>query len=111
MSLTMCVLLWAHPDAAAALIAYEDKVLGLVSEHGGTVVQRARSDGADGHPLEIQTLQFPSGAALHGYLTDGRRLALAEDRDRAVARTEIMNVDLVGPSQAGSGARAETGAG
>jgi uncharacterized protein (DUF1330 family) len=93
-SLTLCVLLWAHPGAADALVAYEDKVLDLVSEHGGRVLQRARSSGADGQPLEVQLLEFPSTAALNDYMTDGRRLSLAADRDRAVARTEVIDVQL-----------------
>jgi uncharacterized protein (DUF1330 family) len=93
----MCVLLWPHPGAGDALIAYEDQVLDLVPVHGGTVLQRARSSGADGQPLEIQLLEFPSTAALNEYMTDGRRLALADDRDRAVARTEVINVELVQP--------------
>jgi uncharacterized protein (DUF1330 family) len=97
MSLTMCVLLWAQPDADDALIAYEDRVLDLVPEHGGTVLNRARSSGTDGQPLEIQLLAFPSAAALSDYMTDSRRLALAEDRDRAVARTEVINVELMRP--------------
>jgi uncharacterized protein (DUF1330 family) len=93
----MCVLLWAQPDADDALIAYEDRVLALVPEHGGRVLNRARSSGADGQPLEIQLLEFPSAAALSGYMTDSRRVVLADDRDRAVAKTEVINVDLVGP--------------
>jgi uncharacterized protein (DUF1330 family) len=93
----MCVLLWARPDADDALIAYEDRVLKLVPEHGGTVLNRARSSGADGQPLEIQLLEFPSASALSDYMTDSRRLALADDRDRAVASTEVINVELIGP--------------
>ena len=93
----MCVLLWAQPDADHALIAYEDRVLALVPEHGGRVLNRARSSGADGQPLEIQLLEFPSAAALSGYMTDSRRVVLADDRDRAVAKTEVINVDLIGP--------------
>ncbi len=93
----MCVLLWAQPDADDALIAYEDRVLALVPEHGGRVLNRARSSGADGQPLEIQLLEFPSAAALSGYMTDSRRVAVADDRDRAIAKTEVVNVDLIGP--------------
>jgi uncharacterized protein (DUF1330 family) len=93
----MCVLLWAQPDADDALIAYEDRVLALVPEHGGRVLNRAQSSGADGQPLEIQLLEFPSAAALSGYMTDSRRVVLADDRDRAVAKTEVINVDLIGP--------------
>lgn len=95
MSLTLCVLLWAQAGAGDALIEYEDQVLELVPVHGGQVLQRARGDGTDGRPLEIQLLQFPSRAALDEYMTDGRRLSLANDRDRAIARTQVMNVELV----------------
>jgi uncharacterized protein (DUF1330 family) len=100
-TLTMCVLLWAQPDEDEALAAYEDRVLALVPEHGGRVLQRARSDGAGGQPLEIQTLEFPSPAALSAYMDDGRRTALAADRDRAIARTEVINVELIQPGPAG----------
>jgi uncharacterized protein (DUF1330 family) len=96
-SLTLCVLLWALPGAEDSLTAYEDTVLDLIPQHGGEVLQRARSSGADGQPLEIQFLQFPSARALEEYMTDERRTALAQERDRAVARTQIIDVELTGP--------------
>jgi len=107
---TLCVLLWAQPGAQAALFAYEDRVLRLVPDHGGRVVQRGRNSGVqpgggggvqrgqgsgtDGQPAEIQFLDFPSQAALDAYMADPRRTALAADRDRAIARTEIIDVEL-----------------
>lgn len=94
---TLCVLLWAHPGAEAALAAYEDKVLRFVPDHAGRVVQRARGSGGEGQPAEIQLLEFPSDAALDSYLRDPRRTALAADRDQAVARTDIIDVELVPP--------------
>jgi uncharacterized protein (DUF1330 family) len=97
MSLTLCVLIWARPGADEALIAYEDGVLGLVAEHGGRVLQRARSSGEHGQPFEIQLIEFPSATEFDAYVTDERRTSLAEERDRAVARTEVIDVDLVGP--------------
>jgi uncharacterized protein (DUF1330 family) len=95
MSRTLCVLLWAQPGAQAALTAYEDRVLRLVPDHGGRVLQRGRGRGAEGQPAEIQFIDFPSQAALDAYMADPRRTALAADRDRAVARTEIIDVELV----------------
>jgi hypothetical protein len=95
MSLTMCVLLWAQPGAEDDLIAYEDRVLSLIPEHGGRVRQRARGSGAAGQPLEIQILEFPAAPALDAYMSDDRRQALAGERDRAVARTEIIDVSLI----------------
>lgn len=88
----LCVLLWARPGQEDALVAYEDRVLALVPAHGGTVLQRARSSGEGGHPLEVQFSRFPSEDALQAYLADDRRVALAAERDRVVARTELMRV-------------------
>jgi uncharacterized protein (DUF1330 family) len=105
---TLCVLLWAHPGAEAALATYEDRVLRLVPDHGGRVVLRARNSGVPrargtgtgtgGQPVEIQLIEFPAAAALDAYMSDPRRTAMAADRDRAVARTEIIDVDLVPPA-------------
>jgi uncharacterized protein (DUF1330 family) len=95
LSLTFYALLWPHPGTADALIAYEDEVLSLVPEHGGTVLHRARSDGADGQPLEIQLFEFPTTEAFDSYMADPRRTMLASDRDHAIARTELINVHLV----------------
>jgi hypothetical protein len=78
-----------------ALSACEDSVLALVSEHGGTVLQRARSDGSEHRPREIQIYQWESQAAVDGYMSDSRRVGLAGERDRAVARTEVIPVQLV----------------
>jgi len=89
------VLLWSRPGMDEALIAYEDAVLAWVSEHGGTVLQRARSDGAEGRPLEIQLFEWASESALDSSMADPRRTALAADRDRAIARTEIVPVQFV----------------
>ncbi|MFD7311258.1 hypothetical protein [Promicromonospora sp. NPDC059942] len=91
----LCCLLWAQPGQEEGLTAYEDKVLALVPEHGGTVVQRAASDGADGRPHEVQLYRFAGQRELDGYLADPRRTALTEERDRVVARTELFPVDLL----------------
>ena len=79
----------------SALGTYEDTVLGLVAEHSGKVLQRARSDGAHGQPLEIQLFEFPSTEAFDGYMTDSRRTVLALERDSAIARTELIHVQLI----------------
>jgi hypothetical protein len=36
----LCILLWPRKGRAAELVAYEDKVLQLIPDHGGTVMQR-----------------------------------------------------------------------
>jgi len=94
-SIRLCVLLWARPGADTALVDYEDRVLELIADHGARVLQRARTDGASGAPLEIQILEYPSQAALDDYMADERRVALAGERDAAIARTEVLAVELL----------------
>lgn len=90
----LCCFLWARPDQEIGLAEYEDQVLSFVAEHGGDVLQRARTGGSDGRPHEIQLFYFPDQAALDAYLNDPRRLALTGERDRVVARTELFPVVL-----------------
>ena len=96
-AVTLCVLLWARPGAEAGLIAYEDQVLGIASGYGGRILQRARSSGADGQPLEVQLLEFPSAGAVEEFMADGRRQSLAGERERVIARTEVIDVQPVRP--------------
>ena len=88
----LCCLLWARPGLDDDLVAYEDRVLALLPEHGVEVIERARSDGGPEHPLEVQLYRVPSQTALDAYLADARRLDLADERDRVVARTEVFRV-------------------
>jgi hypothetical protein len=68
-------------------------VLGLLAEHGAVVASRLRrKDEGDG-PLEVQVIEFPGLAALEAYMSDPRRLASAELRERVVARTDVFEVD------------------
>ena len=96
MPVTLCVLLWARAGAEPGLIEYEDAVLQLVPAHGGRVRERVRTDGADGAPFEIHVLEFPSEDGLDAYMQDPQRLAMADSRDRAIERTAVYRVDLVG---------------
>lgn len=91
---TFCVLLWAQPGQADSMAAYEDHVLPLLAEHDGTLVQRLRAREPEG-PHEIQTIAFASRVGFESYLADPRRTALAEERDRVIARTDLLHVDVV----------------
>ena len=98
-SVVSCVLLWARPGMEAALSTYEDKVLRLVAEHGGRVLERETvlpGSQHDGEPrAEVQFLEMPSEASLDAYVRDPRRLALAGERDAAVARTDVFRIQRV----------------
>jgi uncharacterized protein (DUF1330 family) len=96
MSLTLCVLLWSVDGQEAQLSAYEDEVLALVPEYGGTVLSRVRrTGGATEQPYEVQVIELQDRDALDGYQADPRRTALAGIRDQAIARTEIIPVTTV----------------
>ena len=92
MTVTLCVLLWAHPGQSDALAAYEDEVLALLPDHSGRLLQRARTL-ETGHPDEVQLYEFPGQTEIDAYLADPRRTALASRRDAAIARTELWPVE------------------
>jgi len=89
---TLCCLLWAVPGQEDALTRYEDAVLALLPDHDGRLLQRVLGTGADGHPHEVQVVGFADRTGLDGYLADPRRTDLADERDRAVARTDVFPV-------------------
>lgn len=83
----------------AALSAYEDKVLRLVAEHGGRVLERGTVLPGSEHdgepPAEVQVIEMPSAASLDAYLNDPRRLAMAAERDAAISRTDLFRIQPV----------------
>jgi uncharacterized protein (DUF1330 family) len=97
MPVTLLVQLWSAPGNEHLLIDYEDQVLRRLAAHGARVVQRVRTKDAPDGPFEAHILEFPSDAALDAYMTDPERARLAELRDRAIARTDVLRVDVVGP--------------
>lgn len=100
---TLCCLLWARPGLDADVNAYEDAVIGLLVDHGAEIVQRAFGDGSDEHPHEVQLYSFPDQAGVDAFLADPRRLELADERERVIARTELFPVSLPEPGPAAHG--------
>jgi len=93
--LTLCALVWARPGQEERLIEYERQVLGLLPAHGARVLQRAVNvDREPTQPLEVQLMEFPSGAAFDGYLNDPTRRVLVELRNTLVERSSVFPVDL-----------------
>lgn len=91
-ALTFCCLLWARPGFESDMARYETAVIALLTGHRAELVQRVASNGADGHPHEVQLYRFPSRGALDGFLGDPRREAMSAERDRVVERTELFPV-------------------
>jgi uncharacterized protein (DUF1330 family) len=96
MALTLCVLLTPAPGCEARLVEYEDQVLTLLADHDARVLQRVRTvDPTADQPFEVHILEFPSQDAFDAYMEDPARLALAGLRDRAIASTEVLRVEVV----------------
>lgn len=93
--MTLCVLLWAIDGRIQEMSDYEDRVLALITEHGGRVANRLRNLAQDEGPTEIHVLEFPSEKVFNEYMSDGRRLALAADRERSIARTDVLRVQPI----------------
>jgi uncharacterized protein (DUF1330 family) len=94
-TVTLLVQLWAVPGNEHTLVEYEDQVLRRLDAHGARLLQRVRTTDVHAGPYETHIIQFPSEAALDAYMADPARLALSVLRDAAIARTELMRVDVV----------------
>ncbi|MGZ4735550.1 MAG: DUF1330 domain-containing protein [Acidimicrobiia bacterium] len=95
MTVTLCVLLTAAPGQEPRLVEYEDQVLELLGAHGARLLQRVRTVDPHDTPHEVHVIEFPSEAALQQYMDDPARLTLTDLRDRAIATTEVLRVDVV----------------
>jgi uncharacterized protein (DUF1330 family) len=91
------VSLWARVGQERALVAYEDRVLALLSDHDATLVARVGPVPGEAAelPTEIHIIRFATQAAFDGYMVDPRRTAMSAQRDAAIARTQIIRVRSV----------------
>lgn len=91
MSVKICVLLTAIPGREVLLAQYEDRVLGLLPDHGARIDVRVRA--LEGPLTEIQILEFPSEHALVDFQKDPRRTDLCEIRNAVLASTTVIRVE------------------
>lgn len=94
MSALFLVHLYAYQNDLAALRSFEAKVLPIVLEHGGELEAAFTPSSELGtfadQPDEVHILRFPSHGAFRQYQADPRHAALADERKRAIARTEFI---------------------
>lgn len=95
MPISCCVMFWAHPGMETELSRYLDIVVDLETEHGGLVLQRGVTNASDDQPLEVHMLQFPSLDMYDNFMGDQRRVTMAPERERVIARMEIMQMTFV----------------
>ena len=95
MPVTLLVQLWPHAGCEQLLVHYEDQVLLRLAPHGARLVQRVRAEAPTDAPFETHIIEFPTEDALDEYMADPERAALADLRERAIARTEVARVQVV----------------
>ncbi|MGE0434870.1 MAG: hypothetical protein AB7K09_20435 [Planctomycetota bacterium] len=91
--ITIVARLWIAPGLDAAFRDYERRALALFGEHGGEVVaafEPRRVGGADGECDEVHVLRIATDAALAAWRADPRVAALADERARVIARSEVI---------------------
>lgn len=99
MTLRMCVLLWEQPGRDKDLTEFEDAVLAMLPDYGGTVISRETViERADGDPLEVQVLEMPDEQTVTAYMADPRRDALPP-REEIIARTQLLRVTPANPGR------------
>lgn len=90
--IVLLVSLWLRSDDVAGFEAFERKVSAIQAQHGGRIeraIRLAHASGSKG-PFEVHIVSFPNTASLAAYRADKRIAALAAERERLIARTEIV---------------------
>ena len=87
--ITLAAILRVPPSGIADFQAYEDHVLPLLAEHGGTLERRLRN--ADG-TVEVHILHFIAHEGYDAYRNDPRRRDAAPLMTASGAATEAFEV-------------------
>jgi uncharacterized protein (DUF1330 family) len=95
MTVTLCVLLTPVPGQEQTLVEYEDRVLERLAAHGARLLRRVRALDPTESPYEVQIIDFPSEDALEAFMQDPARVALAGQREQAIAVTQVLRVEAV----------------
>jgi len=80
------------PEGVRDYLAYEDRVLALLAEHGARLERRLRT--ADG-TVEVHVIRFPSQAAVEAFMRDPRRDEHRPLLEASGAAMEVLTVDDV----------------
>jgi hypothetical protein len=90
--ITLVLIARVPPAGVADFQAYEDAVLPLLADHGGTLQRRLRD--ADGS-TELHIVQFPDETALANYRQDPRRTRHAALLEASHAVMELLRLSDV----------------
>ena len=94
----LIVRVWLAPGCdLSEYQGFEREAATIMKSHGGRIERAFRVHEAhiEDEPFEIHVVSFPDESAFTSYRNDARTRALAEKRDRLLARTEIWSADEV----------------
>jgi hypothetical protein len=90
---SLVVSLWLRTDDIAGFESFERAASGVMAKHGGRIEQvvRRAADGAHGDgPFEVHVVSFPDWSSFEAYRSDPAFAALQPQRERLIARTEVL---------------------
>lgn len=91
MAIVLVVTLTVRTESIGDFRAFERAAARIMADHGGRIERTVIvPDEGDEPWREIHMVRFPDAAALAAYRDDDRLKALAEQRDRAVIQTSIL---------------------
>jgi uncharacterized protein (DUF1330 family) len=85
--------LWIRDGRVAEFEAYERKAARIMRRHGGAIERAIRVDAANAAadaPFEAHVVTFPDRARFDAYRADSELLALAAEREAAIAKTVVL---------------------
>jgi uncharacterized protein (DUF1330 family) len=89
----LIVKLYVYPGKETEFQQFETEVAQIMPEYGGRierVIKPIDSPAQPDAPYEVHLVRFPSLAQLEAYRLDSRWQSLAELRQAAIRRTEIL---------------------
>lgn len=93
--ITIAFVGYARAGETERAVAYEDRVLELLGDHGARLLFRGRrrADQDPALPLEVHVIWFPRRAAMQSFLADERRRALLAEVGEVFTQKIVVEVD------------------
>ena len=98
---TLAFVGYADPAVSERAVAYEDRVLPLLADHGARLMYRGRRADRDDAslPLEVHLTWFPHRRAFEAYMADDRRRALMDEYGEVFTSKQVAELEtIVGPT-------------
>jgi len=87
----LVVSVWLRDNDIAGFVEFENKIAAIQAKHGGKIERAIRLSEPDGdRPFEVHVVSFPNQESLASYRSDDDMKPLADERERLIAKTLIV---------------------